>query len=301
MRAVVVHETGGPEVLRQEDVDPPAPDDGQVLVRVRAASMNPIDWKYRSGRAAKRLPAILGNDLSGVVEESRADGFDAGDEVFGIAASGAYAQQATCPARMIALKPAGISHEQAAALPVAAMTAWQALFDHGGLERGQTAIIAGATGGVGHLAVQFASHAGARTIAVGSARNRDFALGLGATDYVDYTSEDVAAAVSDADVAFDAVGGATTTQLLATVREGGVLVTIANAPPEEQAAERGVRALVFSMSPDPAQLAAIGAMVAANEVHVEIAECLPLAEIARAHQLSESGHTRGKIVLEMPA
>jgi NADPH:quinone reductase-like Zn-dependent oxidoreductase len=300
MQAVVVHETGGRDVLRPEQTEPPQAGEGEVLVRVHAASVNPIDWKFRSGRVPKQLPAILGSDISGVVEESHADGLAPEEEVFGIAASGAYAQQARCLARMIAIKPAGISHEQAAALPVAAMTAWQALFDHGGLQRGQTALIAGASGGVGHLAVQFASHAGAHTIALGSTHNREFVLGLGAADYVDYTSEDVAQGVSGVDVAFDAVGGETTAALLATVHEGGVLVTIANAAPEDQARERGARAVQFSMSPDPAQLAAIAAMVAANEVHIEIAAQLPLSEVARAHELSESGRTRGKIVLTVP-
>src|SRR5205814_72092 len=142
-----------------------------------------------------------------------------------------------------------LSHEQAAALPVAGMTAWQALFDRGGLQSGQTALITGAAGGVGHLAVQLAKHAGARVIGTGSARNRDFVLDLGADEYVDYTQQDVADSVSDADVVFDAVG-ADSAALVATAAEGGVIVTIASAPPEEAARERGVRTEMLIMSPD---------------------------------------------------
>jgi NADPH:quinone reductase-like Zn-dependent oxidoreductase len=233
------------------------------------------------------LPAILGSDLSGVVEGS-------GEEVYGVAATGAYAELAV--AAVTAAKPPALSDEQAAALPVAGMTAWQALFDRGGLQPGQTALITGAAGGVGHLAVQLAKHAGARVIGTGSARNRDFVLGLGADEYVDYTQQDVAEAVSGADVVFDAVG-ADSAGLVATAAEGGVIVTIASAPPEEAARERGVRTEMLIMSPDAGQLGRIGELVAGGDVRVEIAEVIPFAEIARAHGLSESGHVRGKLVL----
>jgi NADPH:quinone reductase-like Zn-dependent oxidoreductase len=293
---VVLHETGGPEVLRFEQADTPEPGDGEVLIRVRAASVNPMDWKYRRGMIPKRLPAVLGHDVSGTLERSRADGYAAGDEVFGIAASGAYAEFATTPAGLIAKKPAGVSHEQAAAIPVAGLTAWQALFDRAGLERGQTALIAGAAGGVGHFAVQFAKHAGARVLGTGSSRNRDFVLGLGADEFVDYTRQEVGDHVSDVDVAFDTVGGDTTQSLLRTVREGGALITIASAPPE-QATERGVRAELLLMSPSSEQLARVAELVAAGDVRVEIEQTFPLAEVARAHTLSESGHARGKIIL----
>ncbi len=299
MQAVLMRETGGPQVLGLEEVERPEPGDGQVLVEVHAASVNPIDWKYRRGLMPKQLPVVLGNDVSGKVVSSRAEGFAEGDEVFGIALSGGYAEFATAPAAAIAIKPAGVSHEQAAALPVAGMTAWQALFDHGGLQAGQTALIAGAAGGVGHLAVQLARRAGASAVGIGSSRNRDFVLGLGAERYIDYTREDVATALSDVDLAFDAVGAEITQSLLATVRTGGVLVTVANAPPEQEAAARGARAVLFSMTPNPEQLSEIGGLVAAGELHVEIAEVLALSQVSRAHELSESGHTRGKIVLRV--
>ena len=192
MHAVLIHETGGPDVLRYEESERPSPGEGEVLIEVRAASVNPIDWKIRRGLRETQLPAVLGNDVSGVVELSRRDGFAAGDEVLGVASSGGYAEFATAPGHLIAKKPAGVSHEQAAALPVSGLTAWQALFDSGGLQAGQTALVAGGAGGVGHLAVQFAKHAGARVIATGSSRNRDFVLGLGADEYIDYPARTLA-------------------------------------------------------------------------------------------------------------
>jgi NADPH:quinone reductase-like Zn-dependent oxidoreductase len=298
MRAALIRRTGGPEVLEIEDVQQPEPADGQLLIAVRAAAVNPIDWKQRRGLVPKKLPAVLGGDVSGVVERTRAEPFAQGEEVFGIAASGAYAELATAPASMLARKPQGISHEQAAALPVAGMTAWQAVFDRGGLQAGQTALIAGAAGGVGHLAVQFARRAGARVIVLGSPRNREFLTELGADQFVDYTSEDLASSAGAVDFAFDTVGGALTGQLLSTVREGGVIVTIAGPAPEEAAA-RGVRAEPLIMSPDAEQLAQIGELLAAGEIRVEIAQALPLDEVRRAHELSEAGHTRGKIVLRV--
>jgi NADPH:quinone reductase-like Zn-dependent oxidoreductase len=299
LHAVLIHETGGPDVLRYEETEQPKPGAGEVLIEVRAASVNPIDWKIRRGLRETQLPAVLGNDVSGAIEISQADGFAQGDEVFGIAPSGGYAEFATAPAGLIAKKPLGISHEQAAALPVAGMTAWQALFDRGGLQAGQTALVAGGAGGVGHLAVQFARHAGARVVATGSARNRDFVLGLGADEYIDYTSQDVGVAAGDVDVAFDTVGGETTESLVPTLREGGVLVTIANAPPEQLAAERGARAELLVMSPSSEQLARIAGLVADGSVRVEIAQTFSLGDARRAHELSEAGHTRGKIVLEV--
>jgi NADPH:quinone reductase-like Zn-dependent oxidoreductase len=297
MRAVVIHETGGPEVLSLEEVPPPEPADGQVLIRVRAASVNPIDWKYRRGLAQRQLPAVLGQDVSGTVEISHASGYAAGDDVFGVAASGGYAEFATASDAAIAKKPGSMSHEQAAAIPVAGLTAWQALFDRGGLRRGQTALIAGAAGGVGHFAVQFARHAGARVIGTGSSRNRDFVLGLGAGEYIDYTQQDISKSASGVDVALDTVGGETTQALVATLREGGILVTIAAAPPEQLARERQVRAELLIMSPSPEQLARIADLVAAGDIHVEIAQVLPLSEVKRAHELSESRHVRGKLIL----
>src|SRR3989440_4163791 len=283
MRAVVMHETGGPEVLRIEEVDRPEPGDGEVLIRVRATSVNPADWKQRRGFSESTLPTVLGRDVAGTVEVSRAPGFAEGDEVFANVPGGGYAELAIASADKTAKKPDELGHEQAAAIPVAGTTAWQALFDRGGLESGQTALIAGAAGGVGHFAVQFAKHAAARVIGTGSTRNRDFVLGLGADEYVDYTQQDVGDSVSGVDLAVDTVGGATTASLVSTVHEGGKLVTIANAPPEDAARERGASAQLLVMSPSADQLAQIADLVASGDVRVEIAEVVPLTEVARAH------------------
>jgi NADPH:quinone reductase-like Zn-dependent oxidoreductase len=298
MRAVLLSETGGPEVLRIEELPAPEPPDGEVLIRVRAASINPIDWKQRRGLSQKELPAVLGNDISGTIERSRADGFAEGEDVFGFAPSGGYAEFAVAPPAAIAKKPQGVSHDAAAGIPVSGLTAWQALFDRGGLQSGQTLLVAGAAGGVGHFAVQLGKHAGARVIGTGSARNREFVLSLGADQYVDYASEDVAEVIGDADVVFDTVGGETTKTLVPSVREGGVIVVIAGAPPEAEAAERGARAELLIMSSSAEQLAKVGELVAAGEVKVEIAGTFSLSQVAQAHELSEAGHTRGKLILE---
>jgi len=297
MQAVVVHQAGGPEVLNLEEAERPEPADGEVLIRVRAASVNPVDWKTRRSFEPGTLPAVLGRDVSGTVEASRAEGFSEGDEVFGFAGSGGYAEFTASPAGSIAQKPVGIGDEQAAGIPVAGSTAWGALFDVGGLQPGQTALITGAAGGVGHLAVQFAKHAGARVIGTGSSRNRDFVLGLGADEYIDYTRQDVAEAASDVDVALDTVGAETTQSVVPTVREGGIAVTIASAPPQDAARQRGIRAELAYGRPSTELLTQIAELVASRDVRVEIAELLPLAEVRRAHELSESGHTRGKLIL----
>ncbi|MDQ3994253.1 MAG: NADP-dependent oxidoreductase [Actinomycetota bacterium] len=301
MQAVVIHEPGDADVLRYEEIDRPEPRDGEVLIKVHAASVNPADWKLRRGFINKPLPTVPGHDVSGTVEISRADGFAEGDEVFGSSASGGYAEYSTASAGVIAKKPENVSHEQAAAIPVAGLTAWQALFDKGGLVSGQSALVAGAAGGVGHFAVQFAKLRGARVIGTCSTRNRDFVLGLGAAESVDYTQQDVGEAVSGADVALDTVGGETTASLLPAVREGGMLVTIAGTPPEEAARERGVRAELLVMRPKSEQLARIAELVAGGDVRVEIAEAVPLADVKRAHELSETGHVRGKLVLTVAA
>jgi NADPH:quinone reductase-like Zn-dependent oxidoreductase len=288
-------------VLRIEEVERPEPGEGEVLIRVQAAAVNSVDWKYRRGLVERELPAVLGEDVSGTVDVSKARGFAPGDDVLGITSSGSYAEYATASATAIALiKPEGLSHAQAAALPVSGMTAWQALFDRGRLEPRQTVLIAGAAGGVGHLAVQFAKHAGAHVIGTGSSHNREFVLSLGADEFIVYTRGDVADAVSGVDLALDTVGGATTASLLPALREGGTLVTIAY-PPEKPPQDCRCWVKPLIMRPSPVQLARIANLVASGAVRVEIAEEFELADVRRAHALSESGHARGKIVLTVPA
>jgi NADPH:quinone reductase-like Zn-dependent oxidoreductase len=301
LKAVVTRATGDADVLRIEEVERPEPGEGEVLIRVQAAAVNSVDWKYRRGLVERELPAVLGEDVSGTVDVSKARGFAPGDDVLGITSSGGYAEYATASATAIALiKPEGLSHAQAAALPVSGMTAWQALFDRGRLEPRQTVLIAGAAGGVGHLAVQFAKHAGAHVIGTGSSHNREFVLSLGADEFIVYTRGDVADAVSGVDLALDTVGGATTASLLPALREGGTLVTIAY-PPEEPPQDCRCWVKPLIMRPSPVQLARIANLVASGAVRVEIAEEFELADVRRAHALSESGHARGKIVLTVPA
>lgn len=296
MKAVIIHATGDADVLRLEEVERPEPGEDEVLIRVQAAAVNPVDWKYRRGLVQRELPAVLGEDVSGTVAVSRADGFAPGDRVFGVTTSGGYAEYATAAATAIALKPDALSFEHAAALPVSGMTAWQGLFDRGRLDAGQTVLIVGAAGGVGHLAAQFAKHAGARVIGTGSPRNREFVLSLGADDFVDYTSRDVADAVSGVDLALDTVGGATTALLFPALREGGTLVTIAYPPETSPQCHRcWVKPLI--MRPNSEQLALITNLVSSGAARIEIAHQFGLADVQLAHALSESGHARGKIVL----
>lgn len=297
MRAAVMHETGGPEVLHLEDVPTPAVGEGELLVRVQAASVNPIDWKLRRGMMPKDLPAILGSDGSGTVEISNAEGFSAGEDVFGFFGTGADAEYALALPGTVTHKPGNLSHVQAAALPVVALTAWQALFDVGAVQAGQTVLVAGASGGVGHLAVQFAKQTGAKVIGTASARNRDFVLGLGADEFLDYTTTDLSQVSLDADLVFDCVGGATTATLVPSVRRGGILVSIAGAPPEMEAEAHGFTAALLRMKPDMQELAHIGRLVGDGVVKLDVSEVMPLDEIMRAHGLSESGRVRGKIVL----
>jgi NADPH:quinone reductase-like Zn-dependent oxidoreductase len=296
VKGVVIRSTGGAEVLRGEDLPCPEPKEDEVLIRVRAAAVNPVDWKYRRGLVERELPAVLGEDVSGTVEVARTEGFAPGDEVFGVTTSGGYAEYATAPAAAIARKPGRLSHEQAAALPVSGLTAWQALFGCACLEGGRRVLIAGAAGGVGHLAVQFAKHAGAHVIGTASDRNKEFVLSLGADEFVDYTGGDVADSVRGVDVVVDTVGGSTTASLLPALREGGTLVTVAY-PPEPPPQDHRVWVKQLLMRPSADQLARIVALVASGAVRVEIAACAALADVGRAHTLSESGHVRGKIVL----
>jgi NADPH:quinone reductase-like Zn-dependent oxidoreductase len=296
VRAVVLHETGGVEVLRLEEVERPEPTEGEILVRIHALSVNPIEWKYRLGLMPKQLPVILGSDVAGTVEVSRAEGFSEGEDVFGLVGSGAYAEYGIGLPTTLAHKPGGLSDELAAALPVAGLTAWQGLFDRGKIRADETVLISGAPGGVGHVAVQFAKNTGAKVIATGSSRNREFVLGLGADQYVAYDEQDLADTVSGVDLAFDTVGGEVTGEMLDTVRRGGKLITIAG-PPPERAAELGVDAQLMIMSPDAAELERIAALVVDGIIKPEIAEVLRIEDVQRAHTLSESRRARGKIVL----
>ncbi|MFG2848590.1 NADP-dependent oxidoreductase [Kitasatospora sp. NPDC048296] len=313
MRAVVQDGFGGPEVLRVQQVPRPTPLPTEVLVRVHAAGINPVDWKTRGGTGMAGLlgepPFTLGWDVSGVVEEV---GFGVttlkvGDEVYGMPwfprVANAYAEYVTAPARQWARKPAMLDHVHAAAVPLAALTAWQAVVDTAHVTAGQRVLVTAAAGGVGHFAVQFARHLGAHVIATASAARHPWLKELGADETVDYTTTRFEDAVSDVDVVIELVGDpvdGSSTRSLKVLRPGGLLVTIpAGVSPElAQAAEAaGVRVTPFLVEPDGAALTAIAGLIDAGEVAVEVEETFPLEQAGVAHARGEAGRTRGKLVL----
>ncbi|MFI9161012.1 NADP-dependent oxidoreductase [Kitasatospora aureofaciens] len=313
MRAVVQDGFGGPEVLRIERVPRPVPLPTEVLVRVHAAGINPVDWKTRGGTGMAGLlgepPFTLGWDVSGVVEGV---GFGvttlkAGDEVYGMPwfprVANAYAEYVTAPARQWARKPATIDHVHAAAVPLAALTAWQAVVDTAQVQAGQRVLITAAAGGVGHFAVQFARHLGAHVIATASAARHPWLKELGADESIDYTTTRFEDAVADVDVVIDLVGDAhdqTGTRSLKVLRPGGLLVAIpagVSAELAQSAEAAGVRVTPFLVEPDGTALAAIAGLIDAGEVAVEVEETFPLEQAGAAHARGEAGRTRGKLVL----
>ncbi len=311
MKAVRIHEYGGPEVVRYEDAPEPEPGPGEVLVRVHAAGVNPVDWKTRSGggqakKIGEQFPLVLGWDLSGTVEQvgPEADSWAVGDEVFGLVLfpqpGATFAEYVATPAGELAAKPRALSHVEAAAVPLAALTAWQALFEAGGLGHGQIVLVHAAAGGVGHLAVQLARWKGARVVGTASARNADFLRSLGA-EPVDYTEVRFEDLVSDVDMALDALGGDVMERSLLTLRKGGILVSIRDEPSEEKLEEHGVRAQRVLVRPEGRQLADIASLIEAGDVRPVVNAQYPLSEVNQAFAASEAGHTRGKIVLRVPA
>ncbi|WP_208719886.1 NADP-dependent oxidoreductase [Amycolatopsis circi] len=312
MRAVTIREFGGPEVLTVEEVARPEPLPTEVLVRVHAAGINPVDWKTREGQGMagmQTFPLILGWDVSGVVEEV---GFGVttlapGDEVYAMPwfprAAGGYAEYVTAPARQWARKPASIGHVHAAAVPLAALTAWQALVDTAQVQAGQRVLITAAAGGVGHFAVQFARHLGAHVIATASVARHPWLKELGADETVDYTTSRFEEAVVDVDVVIDLVGDAqdqTSTRSLQVLRLGGLLVAVpSGVSPElaEAAKAADVRVTPFLVEPDGAALTTIAGLIDAGEVAVEVEETFPLEQAAEAHVRGLAGRTRGKLVL----
>ncbi|MFF0628753.1 NADP-dependent oxidoreductase [Streptomyces sp. NPDC004296] len=313
MRVVVQDGFGGPEVLRIQQVPRPAPLPTEVLVRVHAAGINPVDWKTRGGAGMAGLlgepPFTLGWDVSGVVEEV---GFGvttlkAGDEVYGMPwfprVANAYAEYVTAPARQFARRPATLDHVHAAAVPLAALTAWQAVVDTAHLQAGQRVLVTAAAGGVGHFAVQFARHLGAHVIATASTARHPWLKELGANETIDYTTTRFEDAVVDVDVVIDLVGDAhdrTSTRSLKVLRPGGLLVAIpAGVSPElAQAAEAAdVRVTPFLVEPDGAGLTMIADLIDAGRVAVEVEETFPLEQAGVAHARGEAGRTRGKLVL----
>jgi len=308
MQAIRIHEFGGAEVMRLEYIPVPEPGAGELLVRVRAAGVNPVDWKIRSGAFQApwlTLPLTPGYDISGEVLAvgEGVEAFEPGDGVFAylpLSRGGGYAQQAIVKADEAALKPKRLSHMRAAGVPLAALTAWQALVDHADLQEGQTILIHAGAGGVGHFAVQIAKARGARVIATASTRNHDFLLDLGADVVLDYRTQRFEDFASDVDVVLDPIGGDTQERSYQTLKPGGILVSIVGPPSPEKLDEHGVRGASFLVEPSDEQLATLAAMIDAGDITPHISATFPLRAAARAHGLSEGGHTRGKIVLLVP-
>ena len=308
MKAVCIYSYGGPSVLRYEDAPRPHPQEGEVLVRVHAAGINQVDWKIREGHLKEMLhhtfPLILGWDASGVVEAlgTGVIRLKVGDEVFSrpdISRDGAYAEFITIKESEVALKPKSIDHIHAAALPLVGLTAWQTLFDAAGLAAGQRVLIHAAAGGVGHLAVQLAKWKGAHVIATASAHNHDFLRKLGADQVIDYNTVRFEEAVEPVDVVLDTLGGETQERSWKVLKPGGILVSIASPPSAEEAKAQGMRQAFVFTQPNAAQLAEIAKLVDAEKLKVIVETILPLSDATRGQELSERGHTRGKIVLRV--
>lgn len=305
-KAVVIHQYGDAEQLRLEEVACPAPQADQVLVRVHAAGVNPLDWKLRSGHVKDRLPlempAILGADVAGVVESVGDDvqGIQVGDEVFAmIGLSGAYASHVNVDASFVAPKPASLSFAEAASVPLAALTAWQGLYEQAELAAGQSVLVQAAAGGVGGFAVQFAHLHGARVIGTASAQNVDYLQGLGADQVIDYRTQAFEEQVSDLDVVVETMGGEISERSVSALKSGGVLVQVLPSTDEaEKLAEaRGVRMTRLMVRPDGKQLAKIGNLLDSGQVTTTVAAVFPIEETGKAHAMNADGHTRGKIVL----
>ena len=305
MQAILVHNYGGPEQLKLEQVQRPEPQAGEVLVRVYAAGVNQVDWKIRQGWMKDfrpmQFPYIPGVDLAGVVEKlgPGVSAFQQGQAVFGQSAKGAYTEYATASVETLALKPKTLNFDEAAAIPVGATTAWQGLFDHGELQAGQRVLIQGAAGGVGMFAVQFARWKGAHVIGTTSTSNVDFVRSLGAETVIDYTSTPVDQAVHDVDLVLDTVGAKTLESSLQALKRGGTLVTIAGQPPDEKVRERSVRVASFAARVSRELLQTFAQLIDEGQVKVFVGARFPLRDAQRAHELSESGHGRGRIVLHI--
>lgn len=309
MKCVRFHEYGGPEVLRYEEAPRPQPGPGEVLVKVHATSVNPVDWAIRGGYLRHvreyELPLIPGWDFSGVIE-SVAEGVDEwkpGDEVYGhpsLAASGTYAEYCIAAVGTFARKPKSLDHVHAATIPLAGLTAWQALFDHAKLHAGQKVLIHAAAGGVGTFAVQFAEIRGLEAVATASSRNHELMQELGATQVIDYMTTRFEDHVSDADAVIESIGGEVRDRSWKTLKKGGIMVALIGPAPSQEAADaHQVRQTLMWVHGDRAQLEEISELVDKSLVRPIIDSVFPLRDIVQAHRRSETRHARGKIVVQV--
>lgn len=309
MRAAVIDRYGPPEVLRLARVPLPEPGTGEVLVRVGAAGVNAIDWLSRAGRGVHlpHFPGVLGWDVAGTVAATGpgAGPLRVGDRVFGTVRfprpAGAYAEYVAAPADQLARTPDTVDDRTAAGAAMPGLTAWEAVHDHGAVARGQRVLVHSAAGGVGHVAVQLAAAQGAEVIATASARNTAYLTDLGAHHVVDYTKDRFEDLVKDVDVVIDPRGGDDFRRLLATLRPGGILVTLKGEQPDHTALvrARGVRAGYVYVAPDGSALERIAPLLADRRLRIGIERALPLEAAAEAHRVGEQGHVRGRLVLDV--
>ena len=308
MKAIVVHDFGGPEVLKYEDAPRPEPKDDEVLVRVMAAGVNPVDTYARGGMLAKRgldnRPMIIGYDISGVVEKigTKITKFKKDDAVYAylpIARGGGYAEFAIAKESEMAIKPKAITFEGAAAVPLAATTAWQALVDTAKIDKGQTVLIHGGSGGVGHFAIQIAKARGAKVIATASTANQDLLKQFGVDQAIDYTTTKFEDVVKDVDVVIDAVRGDTLARSYGVVKKGGMIVSITGEPDRGECEKRGIRGSQLMAHPDAKVLEELTKLIDAKKIKPVVSQVFPLADVVKAHQQIETHHTRGKIVLKI--
>jgi len=308
MKAVRIHEYGTPDVLRYEDAQVPKIGPEDVLVKIAYTSVNPFDWKLRSGSAQSylplKMPAILGIDVAGKVERIGAKvlGLKIGDKVFGRAdftRGGSYAEYASINYRSLAIAPKSVSLREAAAFPVVAGTAWNALFDIANLKGGQRILITGASGGVGSAAVQLAKSAGAHVIGTTSKKNMEMLKSIGADEVIDYTDGDFTKKVKPVDVVFDTVGADTQTRSFGIIKKGGMLITTVGKPDQELAKKHGITAKGFSASTDTKRLEEIARLVDAGKLKAVIGTEFNLPELKAAHELSESRKADGKIMIKV--
>jgi NADPH:quinone reductase-like Zn-dependent oxidoreductase len=308
MKAIVVHEYGGPEVLKYEDAPQPEPKGDELLVRVIAAGVNPVDRVARSEKGAEffhiKLPAIPGYDFAGVVEKTGAKvtQFKTGDPIYAYVAlnkGGGYAEYAVATEREAALKPQSLTYVVAAAVPLVAETAWQALIDTAKLNAGQTVLIHGGSGGVGSFAIQIAKARGAKVIATASTANQDLLKQLGADVAIDYTTQKFEDVAKNVDVVLDSVGKDTLVRSYGVLKKGGFIVSIAGDPDPAELEKHGIHGASISVEPNSSELAEIAKLINQKKIKVIVSQTLPLSEALKAHEQVATGHTRGKIVLKV--
>jgi NADPH:quinone reductase-like Zn-dependent oxidoreductase len=303
MKAVRIHEFGGPEVLKYEDVPEPQPGTGEIRIRIIAAGVNPMDWKIRKGLVGEMpLPMTMGLDVAGVVDVGQGEAiFQPGEEVFAKVSmgQGGYAEYTVVNSMQVAKKPRSIGFIESAAIPTAGLAAWQSLFDIAGLKKGQSVLIHGAAGGVGSFAVQFAKWKGAYVIGTASGKNEQFLKSIGADEFIDYKNQRFEDVAGNLDVVLDTIGGDTFERSWRVLKPGGFLVSTVASIPEGDPEKYGVRAKTLMTRSDGEELAQIANVIDEQQVKPVVTTVLPLSEAQKAHEMSESRHTRGKIVLRV--